>query len=140
MNYIEMKTKALSENELVIRTALIAFLLPLNPTNDEMLELKTICSEAVVNVIVHAYPLEKGDVVVKLSYENRRVEMTIEDFGIGILDLENKRNSFVTSKEQDEHCGMGFTIMETFSDDMTITSKVNEGTKITLVRYLHGIE
>ena len=140
MNYMEIRTKAISENELVIRTALIAFLLPLNPTNDELLELKTICAEAVVNVIVHAYPNEIGDIRIRVCYEERKVEMIIEDFGIGILDIDNQREVFVTSKEQEEHCGMGFTIMETFSDDMLVETKVNEGTKITLVRCLHGIE
>lgn len=140
MNYMEIRTKAISENELVIRTALIAFLLPLNPTNDELLELKTICAEAVVNVIVHAYPNEIGDIRIRVCYEERKVEMIIEDFGIGILDIDNQREVFVTTKEQEEHCGMGFTIMETFSDDMLVETKVNEGTKITLIRCLHGIE
>lgn len=140
MNYLEIRTKAISENELVIRTALIAFLLPLNPTNDELLELKTICAEAVVNVIVHAYPNEVGDIRVRLSYTNRTIEMIIEDYGVGITNLEDKREVFVTSKEQEEHCGMGFTIMETFSDDIKIDTTMNKGTKITLIRSLHGIE
>ena len=140
MNYLEIRTRAISENELVIRTALIAFLLPLNPTNDEMLELKTICAEAVVNVIVHAYPNVIGDIRVRFSYQNHTIEMIIEDYGVGIVDLDSKREVFVTSKEQEEHCGMGFTIMETFSDDMKIETTANEGTKVTLVRCLHGIE
>ena len=140
MNQLQLKTIAYPENELVIRTALVAFLLPLNPTNDELLEIKTICAEAVVNAIVHAYPVEKGMLSVTITIENRRVELVIEDQGMGMSDIDTKRSSFITTKSDDEHSGMGFTIMETFSDYMKVESTLDEGTTVTLVRYLHDIQ
>ena len=140
MNQLQMKTIALVENELVIRTALVAFVFPLTPTNDEIMEIKTICAEAVVNAIVHAYPQEKGNITVHITTDNRRVEIVIQDEGIGMSDIENKRASFVTTKSDQEHSGMGFTIMETFSDMMKVESTLNEGTTVTLVRYLHDIQ
>lgn len=140
MNQLKMQVLAFTENELVIRTALVAFLLPLNPTNDEILEMKTICAEAVVNAIVHAYPQVKGYVDVSITSDNRRVELIIKDYGIGMTDIDTKRSSFVTTKSDEEHSGMGFTIMETFSDTMKVESTINEGTTVTLVRYLHDIQ
>ena len=141
MNEMKIQILALAENELVIRTALVAFLLPLNPTNDELLEIKTICAEAVVNAIVHAYPHKKGNVEVQAKYDEKRiVYLTITDEGIGMDHIQEKRQSFVTTKETEEHSGMGFTIMETFSDSMKVTSVIHQGTTVQLTRALHDFQ
>ena len=140
MNQLYMEILSKEENELVVRTALIAFLLPLNPTNDELLELKTICAEAVVNAIVHAYPNEEGFIMITIRYENRKVELIIEDEGIGMEDIDQYRTTFFSTKANEEHSGMGFTIMESFSDEMKVESEVGMGTTITLIKQLHDIQ
>lgn len=138
MNEMKITCHAKIENEAVIRTALVAFLLPLNPTTDELTELKTICAEAVVNAMIHAYPEEKGMIEVQVQYnEERFVTLKIQDFGIGMSDVLQAKQSFFTTKEQEEHSGMGFTIMETFSDRLDVFSKQEQGTTIVLSKQLY---
>ncbi|MDD6466701.1 MAG: anti-sigma F factor [Erysipelotrichaceae bacterium] len=138
MNQLKLSCLANIENETIIRTTLVAFLLPLNPTTDELMELKTICAEAVVNAIIHGYPDEKGLIEIQMSYDDHKiVTLQIQDYGIGIKDIELAKQSYYSTKEQEEHSGMGFTIMETFSDQLDVRSILHQGTIVTLTKQLY---
>ena len=121
-----------SANEGFARTAAACFAAQLDPTLDEINDLKTAVSEAVTNAIVHAYPdtLGKVTMVMKL-FEDNTVEITVKDRGVGIADLEQARAPLYTTGGA-ERAGMGFTIMESFTDGMKVRSAPGKGTTVVL--------
>ena len=119
-NSMEIKFKAIKENQAFARNVLASFILPLNPSLNEMADIKTAVSEAVTNVIVHAYPDKVGYVYMKVCTNNNKVRITISDDGVGIQDIERALTPFYTSKPQDERSGMGFTVMESFMDKLEV--------------------
>ena len=123
MNKIELKFSALIENEPFVRTALAAFILPLNPSISELEDIKTAVNEAVTNVIVHAYPDKTGYVEMKIETTNNKIEISISDNGVGITDIERALTPFYTSKPDEERSGMGFTVMESFMDKLEVKPK-----------------
>ena len=139
-NKMNLKIQSLSENERFARTVCGAFILPLDPTFEDVAEIKTAISEAVTNSIEHGYDgllTEESTVVVRASITSKEddiIKVEIEDLGIGIDDIELATTPAYTSKPELEHAGMGFTIMETFMDEVFVNSKKNEGTIITLIK------
>ena len=121
-----------SANEGFARTAAACFAARLDPTLDEIADIKTSVSEAVTNAIVHAYPDCLGRVVMRLRlYENNELEVRVKDFGVGIADVEQARTPLFTTGNE-ERSGMGFTIMESFMDKLTVKSTPGKGTVVSM--------
>ncbi|SHE44717.1 stage II sporulation protein AB (anti-sigma F factor) [Seinonella peptonophila] len=136
-NVMELSFSSLSQNESFARVAVAAFVSQLDPTVEQLTDIKTVVSEAVTNAVIHGYE-ENGDgvVYIRVELERDRIRIQITDQGIGIQDISEARQPLYTSKPELERSGMGFTIMENFMDEVTIHSKPNQGTSIYMVKYL----
>ena len=135
MNKMELRVSAIVENEAFVRTVISAFALSCNPTLDEISDLKTIVSEAVSNAIIHGYKGDASkDVYVKAVIEDNKMQITINDYGVGIKDLKKALNPHYTSKIEEEHAGMGFSIMKALSDEFNVRSEENIGTRVYIVK------
>ena len=131
-NEMKLIFDARSVNESFARVAVAAFIAELNPTLDEIADIKTAVSEAVTNCIVHAYPDSLGKVELKLRlYPGNELELIIRDWGIGIADVEQARAPLFTTGNE-ERSGMGFTIMESFMDSVKVRSHPGKGTTVTM--------
>ena len=137
-NYIKIESKSRLENISTIRVAITSFLSTLNIHFDELMDIKTALSEAVTNAIDHAYEEEQDEkiIVEAYIYDYEKIKIKIIDFGKGIEDISLAMTPAYTSKPESEHAGMGFTIMESFMDEVIIDSKINEGTTITLTKII----
>lgn len=124
-NSMEIKFKAIAENEAFARNVVASFILPLNPSLNELEDIKTAVNEAITNVIVHAYPEKSGYVTMKITTYDNKIEINISDNGVGIQDIERALTPFFTSKPDEERSGMGFTVMESFMDKLEV--KNNKG-------------
>ena len=123
---------ARSANEGFARAAAACYAAQLDPTLDEVADIKTAVSEAVTNAIVHAYPDTIGKVSMRMRlFENNELEIVVKDWGVGITDVEQARAPLFTTGNE-ERSGMGFTIMESFMDSLRVRSKVGKGTTVTL--------
>ena len=137
MNQMEVSFSAILDNENFARTTVAAFLTPLNPTIDEIIEWKTIVSEAVSNAIIHGYNQNtECSVVMKMKIDGRQVQLIVQDYGKGIENLEEVKAPFYTTAKDLEHAGMGLTIIETLADQLEIESVVNIGTKLIMTKSL----
>jgi len=133
-NYISVDFPSRSANEGFARTVAACFAAQLDPTLDEINDIKTAVSEAVTNAIVHAYPDTIGKVSMKLRlYEDNTVEIVVRDWGVGIPDVEQARQPMYTTGGE-ERAGMGFTIMESFMDTLRLRSIPGRGTVVTMRR------
>ena len=133
-NYITLEFPSRSANEGFARSAVAAFAVQLDPTLEELGDIKTAVSEAVTNAIVHAYPDTLGKIVVKCRIlEGDILEVVVRDWGRGITDVDRAREPLFTTGGE-ERSGMGFTIMESFMDSLRVTSKEGQGTKVTMRR------
>lgn len=133
MNKIELKFSARIENEPFVRTALAAFVLPLNPDLDELSEVKTVVSEAVSNAIIHGYNYDSSkDVYLKAEINDNLLEISIQDYGVGIENVDEALKSSFTTRPDQERAGMGFSIMQTLSDKFEIRSQKDIGTKVKI--------
>ena len=131
-----MKTEFLSRsaNEGFARTAAACFAAQLDPTLDEIGDIKTAVSEAVTNSIVHAYPDCLGKIVMRLRiFDDNSLEIMIKDFGVGIPDIEKAMTPLFTTGGE-ERSGMGFTIMDSFMDKLKVRSVPGKGTTVTMRR------
>lgn len=133
----EMKLEFLSksQNESFARSVVAAFAAQLDPTIEELSEIKTAVSEAVTNCIIHGYEYEQGLVTIICRIIGNMVEIEISDKGKGIEDVELARQPLYTSKPELERSGMGFTVMETFMDEVMIFSEAGKGTKIIMRKF-----
>lgn len=132
VNEMRLDFPALPENEGFARMVVSGFILPLNPTLEQLADVKTAVSEAVTNAIVHAYPDELGKIVMKLRIlEGGVLELTVRDWGRGIDDIGQARQPLFTTGGQ-ERSGMGFTIMESFMDRLTVKSAPGKGTTVSM--------
>ena len=136
-NTMEIKFKALPENEAFARNVVTSFILPLNPNINELEDIKTAVSEAVTNVIVHAYPEKKGYVNMKITTENKNIQIEIWDNGVGIADIDRALTPFYTTKPNEERSGMGFTVMESFMDKLEVTNK-KEGVNVLMSKAIES--
>lgn len=138
-NYIKIQCKATIENETMIRCMVGLFITKVNPTLDEITEIKTIISEAVANAVIHGYNnSQEGEIDIELILKNKSLEMTVKDFGCGIEDIPMALQPLYTTKPELERSGMGMTIMESLSDHFEIDSKINEGTTIKMTKKFRG--
>ncbi|MBQ3125067.1 MAG: anti-sigma F factor [Clostridia bacterium] len=135
-NTMLLKIPSKSENERFARTVCAAFLLEVDPTIEEMSEIKTAVSEAVTNAIIHGYNSGEGEVVITGELSDRTVTYTIKDSGCGIPDIEKAREPLYTGKPETERSGMGFSIMEAFMDELVVESEPGKGTTITMIKRL----
>lgn len=133
-NYIKLEFPSNSANESFARAAAAGFAAQLDPTLDELGDIKTAVSEAVTNCIVHAYPDSIGKITMRLRIvDGERLEITIRDKGRGIDDLEKAMQPMYTTGGE-ERSGMGFTIMASFMDKLSVKSSPGKGTAVTMQR------
>ena len=135
---IEMQSKA--ENEAFARVAIAAFMARLNPTLEELSDVKTAVSEAVTNSIVHGYIKEVGPIYLEAKITGTQIEVKVIDKGVGIDNIKQAREPLYTTKPEEERSGMGFTFMEIFMDEVHIESKRNEGTTVRMIKNIEGGE
>lgn len=129
-----MKLEILSKsaNEAFARIAVAAFVSQIDPTIEELADIKTAVSEAVTNSIIHGYEEKEGIIYITCTLKNREVTIEVKDNGIGIENIEIAKEPLYTSKPELERSGMGFTIMESFMDEVKIESIIGMGTKVTM--------
>ena len=136
-NYMKLELAALSENESFARSAVAAFALPLSPTFSELSDIKTAVSEAVTNCIVHAYGGRGGVIYITVTlYHDRSLRIDIRDKGCGIADVGLAMQPLYTTDQSGERSGMGFPVMQTFMDSLTVRSRVGAGTKLVMRKKL----
>lgn len=136
-NYMEMKFSALLKNVIFARGAVSSFLVEQDLTLSLINEIKTITSEAVTNAIVHGYNQDPEKFVfLSMELDNNILKLTIKDEGVGIEDVEQARAPLFSTKLDEERAGLGFTIMDIFSDEMEIISKLGEGTTVICLKKL----
>ena len=135
-NYITLEFLSHSANEGFARGAVACFAAQLDPTLEELGDIKTAVSEAVTNAIVHAYPDRLGKILIKARIlEGNILELSVRDWGRGIADVEKARQPLFSTGGE-ERSGMGFTIMESFMDNVTVRSAVNKGTTVVMRKKL----
>ena len=135
-NGVKFIFPAISENERTARAVVSAFLVQLDPTVEELADIRTAVSEAVTNAIVHGYRQKSGDIELHIKLlENREIYLRIKDRGCGIADVEKAREPLYTTGGE-ERSGMGFTIMESFTDKMKVKTAVGKGTMVQLEKKL----
>ncbi|MBQ2445467.1 MAG: anti-sigma F factor [Oscillospiraceae bacterium] len=133
-NYMHLEFPSRSSNEAFARSAVAAFAAQLDPTLDELGDIKTAVSEAVTNCIVHAYPNELGPIIIKAKIIGDNVlDITVKDRGCGIADIEQARKPMFTTGGE-ERSGMGITIMESFMTEFRIQSTLHKGTSVHMKR------
>ncbi len=138
-NFFEIKILAKLENISLVRVAISSFISNVNISVEDLMDVKTAVSEAVTNAIEHGYKEydEKNIVNIKAYINDENVlSIEVEDFGIGIDDIELALTPTYTSKPELEHAGLGFTIMENFMDEVIVDSKIECGTKISMKKEL----
>ncbi len=132
---MKMEIPARSENESFVRVVVAAFVARIDPTLEELNEVKTAVSEAVTNCILHGYDCsEEGIVWIIAMLEGNKLSVEIEDRGKGIADIERAREPLYTDKPELERAGMGFSIMENFMDELYVESSPGKGTRIKMFR------
>ena len=135
-NYLKLEFPSKSSNEALARSVVGVFASQLDPNMEELGDLKTAVSEAVTNAIVHAYPDTIGRISMRCRIlEDKRIEIVIRDWGVGIEDVEKAREPLFTTGGE-ERSGMGFTIMESFMDSLTVKSRPGGGTTVVMKRRL----
>lgn len=138
-NHMKLSFLGISANENFARSVAGAFAAQLDPTLEEISDIKTAVSEAVTNCIVHAYREKPGEVVLEMELDDTRtVRISVEDKGVGIPDVEKARQPFFSTIGGEERSGMGFTVMETFMDEVKVVSKVGYGTLVVLYKTIKG--
>ena len=132
-NKMRIEFLSKSQNEAFARVAVAAFIAQVDPTIEELSDVKTAVSEAVTNSIIHGYQ-ERHDkfVCVETEIKGNEVIITVEDDGVGINDIDKVREPLYTSRPDLERSGMGFTVMESFMDEVEVSSKEGQGTKIIM--------
>mgnify|MGYP000971975586 CR=1 FL=1 len=135
-NYMKLEIPSKSQNEAFARIVVASFAAQADPTIDEISDIKTAVSEAVTNAVIHGYENADGTIVLTASLSGRRLEITVTDYGVGINDIEQARMPLYTSKPELERSGMGFTIMENFMDELSVTSEPGKGTTVVMVKIL----
>ena len=133
-NKVIIEFDAISENESFARNLVGFYALSLNPSLSEITDIKTAVSEAVTNSIVHAYKNSVGKVKMEIFTYKNDIHIKVIDEGVGIENLNQALEPFFTTGEEDERSGMGFTIIKSFMDDLEVTSTVNKGTTVYMVK------
>lgn len=135
-NQMHLQFSSLSQNEAFARSVAGAFFSQLNPTLEQLTDVRTAVSEAVTNAIIHGYRNREGLVTLEGYINGSSAKFIIRDYGIGIEDVALARQPFYTSHPELERSGMGFTVMETFMDEVEVESSPGNGTAVTLEKTL----
>lgn len=143
-NFVKLEFEALPENQSFARSVVSAYAASSDPTMEELTEIKTAVSEAVSNSIIHGYSRKgAGKIVMELkTIDEDKIWIKITDFGKGIRDIERAREPMFSTESAQEMSGMGFTVMESFTDKVFVESEPGRGTAVTLIKYLdvyHGV-
>ena len=129
---LELIIDSKSENESFARVAVAAFCTRLDPTLEEITDIKTAVSEAVTNCIVHGYEGGKGKIYINVNITGNTAEVIVKDNGIGIENIEKAMEPMYTTKPEQERSGMGFSFMEAFMDELEVSSARNKGTTVIM--------
>lgn len=129
---MRLEIESIPSNESFARVVVAAFLTRLNPTMEEVADIKTAISEAVTNAIIHGYQNEIHKIIIEASVEKDTFQVSVQDFGKGIEDIPKAMEPLYTTRRDLERSGMGFVFMEAFMDSIHVISKVGEGTKVTM--------
>lgn len=121
-----------SSNESFARVTVASFVVRLDPTLEELSDIKTAVSEAVTNCVVHGYGSEEGKIVIECYIEENEITIIVEDYGVGIEDITQAMEPLFTTKPAEDRAGMGFSFMEIFMDDLKVESEPNKGTRVTM--------
>lgn len=140
MNKMSMRFYAVSENEAFARTAIVAFLMPLNLSFDEISDIRTSVSEAVTNSVVHAYPDGHGEIELSCWYDLSEVHIIVKDYGIGIKNINLALEPYYTTKTDEERSGMGFTVMTSFMDKLKVDSHENQGVMVHMIKRIAAVK
>ena len=136
-NHAKVSFDAHSVNEAFARMVVMGFMMDMNPTMDELTDVKTAVSEAVTNAIIHGYEEDiSQQVEMTCIRDNGKLTVIVEDFGKGIENVEDARQPFFTTKADMERSGMGFVFMETFMDEVEVISQLGIGTRIVMSKYI----
>lgn len=125
-----------SENEAFARTVVAAYITRLDPTLEELADVKTAVSEAVTNSIIHGYNGSSGEIEITCQIEGQEVYIEVTDQGVGIADIEKAMEPLYTTKPEWERSGMGFAFMEAFMDQLEVFSEVGKGTRVKLRKHI----
>lgn len=139
-NKMRLVFDGISENESFARMAVAAFAVQLNPTMNELADIKTAVSEGVTNAIVHGYGGKGGDVEIRADITGNLLHIEIIDEGIGIENVSLAMEPFYTTRADEERSGMGFSVMESFMDKLDVASAPGEGTRLTMLKRIKGSE
>ena len=139
-NYMKVSFDARSENESFARMAAAGFAMQLNPTVEELEDIRTAVSEAVTNAIIHGYEDETKQVVMECVIDGDCLTLRVRDQGVGIENVEQAMQPFYTTKPEQERSGMGFAFMEAFMDEIRVTSEPGKGTQVTMIKQVEGGE
>ena len=134
INQLKAEFLSKSENESFARMIVASFIAPLDPTIEELSDVRTAVSEAVTNAIVHGYSEKKGTVYLECSCIGDTVTITVKDYGKGIADVKKAMEPMYTDCPDGERSGMGFTVMETFMDSVKVDSIPGVGTKVIMTK------
>ncbi|MCL2846106.1 MAG: anti-sigma F factor [Firmicutes bacterium] len=135
INFMRLELAAISTNESFARSTVCAFATRLDPTMDQLDDIKTAVSEAVTNAVVHAYDGNDGIILIEAELFNDHISIRISDSGTGIGDLDKMMQPFVTTKPEEERSGMGFTVMQSFMDSLNVESHVGRGTTVSMKKF-----
>jgi stage II sporulation protein AB (anti-sigma F factor) len=136
-NEMLLEIDSQSRNESFARMVVAGFVAQLDPTIEEIADIKTAVSEAVTNSIIHGYNSKEGKITVLCKICNHEVFIEIQDKGVGIDNIEKAMEPLYTTKPELERSGMGFSFMEAFMDDLEVESKPGEGTTIKMKKLIH---
>lgn len=139
-NEMKLEVVSKSQNEAFARAVVAAFASQLDPTIEEIADVKTAVSEAVTNSIIHGYENIQGIITIKARIRDRTIEVEIIDQGKGIEDIEAARQPLFTTRPELERSGMGFTVMETFMDTVDVFSELGKGTRVVMTKKFSTIE
>ena len=131
---MKLELDSISSNESFARVVVAAFLTRLNPTMEEVADIKTAVSEAVTNAIIHGYRQEVHKIIIEAMVEKDVFTVSVEDFGVGIEDVKKAMEPMYTTRGDMERSGIGFVFMEAFMDSIEVESKVGQGTKVTMTK------
>ena len=137
-NKMKLQFLSLSENEAFARSAVGCFALGLNPDVADISDIKTAVSEAVTNCIVHGYPEKVGEITIESEISGDELHINISDDGVGIDDINKALEPFFTTAEENERSGMGFTIMQSFMDEVKVKSEKGKGTSVYMMKRILG--
>ena len=139
-NEMKLEFVSKSNNEAFARIAVAAFISQLDPTIEELADIKTVVSEAVTNSIIHGYEDKEGIIKIQCKLFGNTIVIEVSDYGKGIENINLAKEPLYTSKPGLERSGMGFTIMESFMDDVKIESVVDLGTKVTMKKIINKVK